>query len=36
MGRGILKNPRGFYLEIVLAIHELEVALLVMRRTKLI
>ena len=36
MGHGILEDPRRVYLEIVLAIHELEAALLVMRRTKLI
>ena len=36
MGHGVLEDPRTVYLEIVLAIHELEAALLVMRRTKLI
>ena len=36
MGHGVLKDPRSVYLEIALAIHELEAALLVMRRRKLI
>ena len=35
-GSGPVGDPRGVYLEIVLAIHEREAVLLVMRRAKLV